>query len=412
MLATVSPFSSVEFGCVASVQYPASPAYSQDAESYAAARAAHEAECTAITAAAHAAIVGRKLNLWTSEGGYDGEYWTTYFVVAFVPTPTGHRFVKVRVGHRDSRDYNGTPFDRNAVVFDATPEVRDAAEAYNSLVDARDERKERLRVGAANAEREAVAGAGDLVVVARGRKVPIGTVGVVAGVFQNEYGESARVTLVDRDGNTDPRDKSRTWYTSPKNLEVLVQKAECQPDWRRPVLPETVTRSTVGFVAWQWANRDAGPCVDVTDEHGVLWHCRNCELGFPCGVRARRVRSLWAQYADRMVGETSDGLTHTVMALLAADPPKRTETEAHDLASVLDGMESGRWDLESALQEFTAAQVTENANGTIGGIVRAIVERNMGEVWAPAPKVKAQRAPRKPSAKKAKGMVAESAPVT
>lgn len=409
-LATIAElFTAPDFGCSATLNYPPSPSWGTCGDDYMTARKAHDAACAALRARAVEAVKGCVVDHDSENGGYDGDYWTCYYAIALIQTVNGPRFARIQTRTVDDRIQNGHT-DHCNLPKDATPEVLTAATVYTKEVDARRYRAKQLKdaydyCGSVQVK------TGCLVLVTKGRKCPVGTVGIVAGVFDGEYGAQARVTLVYPDGQTNPKDKERTWYVPVANCEVLLSTADAQPNWRLPVLPEAVAAVATGELAWRWSDRSEGACATVSDAHGVVWECPNCSQPngvrvSACPARLNRVQDGWRAVSDRL---RTDALAALVAAACdggAEGPIKMDETTPHDFASIMDALEAGREDLCHALQEFPAVPTDDGMREAMYAATKGIIVANLGSVYAPPVAAKRKRAARKAKTEKTAEAVA------
>lgn len=392
-------FTSVPFGHIATIAFPPREFWGLKGDEYTAAVKAHENTVSEMEATAREAVRGRVIEHSDVPGGYDGDYWTCHYALAFIETATGPRVVRI---HTHTTDYSGR-LEKKAsslhLPIDATPEVRAAADAYLAEVEAREERVATFERCHKNAGAVPVK-TGCLVIVTKGRKVPISTVGIAAGVFDGNYGPQVRLTLVDADGRTDPRDKARTWYVPVGNVSVLMGTADAQPDYRAPMRPEAVRAIPTAFCALAWATRNAMPCVKVEDKYGVVWECPDCSRGLPCALRDERALDGWREVSERL---QRDPLAALVAAACEDNPPCIEFGMPHSFTSVMEALECCREDLCRDLQEFPAAPTDATMRETMFAAARGRIMANLGMVYeAPAP-AKRKRAPKKA---KAEGAVA------
>jgi len=96
--------------------------------------------------------------------------------------------------------------DRNSAVIDASPEIKTLFNNWCAAEEARHDAEEAAR-------REREFGRGKKVVVARGRKVPKGTIGEIFWIGDNGYGESLGLFLAD----------GTKVFTASKNCDIILK---------------------------------------------------------------------------------------------------------------------------------------------------------------------------------------------
>lgn len=268
------------------------------------------------------------------------------------------------------------PVGLPALVADVSDETEAAWQAWHAVEEAYRTRVMR------EANRRSVE-SGDLVVVARGVKVPQGLVGVCTGVFAGSFGQRVRISPVREDGST-PTGRDEVEYTAPGNLDILMDTDDVRDDWRSPVRPIVLARLPVAELAWRWAARDASQATD--EELGA-------REGYHGGLfRAALRRELFAAYADRLVALDADLIE--AVRLADTEPVLVEAGRAHTLPVVLDAL-TGDETWRRTFRDFDAS-ATRPAKGRAKPVnlrqeaVLAAVRGGVGEVYeAPkAPRVK------------------------